>query len=511
MNILYFIIPKIYICIKQMSRGIAFFTAVVILGLVLVLFPKMSSSEGFLSSSSTTPNQEKEQEFIENTNKQIQEKAMNPALAQMGIGTVEPSLMPPVDLPFQPIEVRAKGAPLPYVDPATEYAKYIRIKGVLEDLQAFQGFEAQSLQDMCDPSIQLPLTNLKADVETLKSAVSVMDRNPGVKSTVTTKQLNDMSYNVQFLRDKKNKLVANNVIAEGFVASQEQEKERATYKELQEFDTKLMLEKLRIASSGTTDPNVIARISTLDRIHEEINDILKQVDEGVTAEEDIPVYKSDINSALPNLGDLSKPLPQAITKAGLPSWLLNLFPGGLSASDTTQLLAFKKSLESYTQAVSAVAADAFAKYKLGPSSSSPATAELFTDSSLLSRDQALLSIHGGNLPGPRCQQRGNSSILPSLFNPRLDAGLPGTEYPEEYEQKGGFDWKSRAELIGERVALRGLDPRDFGIMEKGTEVSDEFSWRGYARMICSRLMATTDPGLPETCGCPPYTWNGWSE
>ena len=47
-------------------------------------------------------------------------------------------------------------------------------------------------------------------------------------------------------------------------------------------------------------------------------------------------------------------------------------------------------------------------------------------------------------------------------------------------------------------------------MPEGTDVGKEFSWRGYAKMICSRLMATPDPALPETCGCPPANWSGWN-
>ena len=46
-------------------------------------------------------------------------------------------------------------------------------------------------------------------------------------------------------------------------------------------------------------------------------------------------------------------------------------------------------------------------------------------------------------------------------------------------------------------------------MPNNTKVSNEFSWKGYARMICTRLQATMDPSLPETCGCPAMDWPGW--
>jgi hypothetical protein len=72
-----------------------------------------------------------------------------------------------------------------------------------------------------------------------------------------------------------------------------------------------------------------------------------------------------------------------------------------------------------------------------------------------------------------------------------------------------FDWKGRAKQIEGQVKKRGLKPTDFGIMPDNTKVSNEFSWKGYARMICTRLQATMDPALPETCGCPPMDWPGW--
>jgi hypothetical protein len=71
-----------------------------------------------------------------------------------------------------------------------------------------------------------------------------------------------------------------------------------------------------------------------------------------------------------------------------------------------------------------------------------------------------------------------------------------------------FDWKQRAKEIEGQIKSRGLKPDDFGVMTINTP-SKEFSWKGYARMMCTRLQATMDPGLPETCGCPPLSWKGW--
>jgi len=72
-----------------------------------------------------------------------------------------------------------------------------------------------------------------------------------------------------------------------------------------------------------------------------------------------------------------------------------------------------------------------------------------------------------------------------------------------------FDWKQRSKEIEAQVKKRGLKPSDFGIMPEGTKTSNDFSWKGYARMMCTRLQSTPDPALGITCGCPPMDWQGW--
>jgi hypothetical protein len=76
--------------------------------------------------------------------------------------------------------------------------------------------------------------------------------------------------------------------------------------------------------------------------------------------------------------------------------------------------------------------------------------------------------------------------------------------------KSGLDWKKRNKDICEQIRLRGLDPADFGCLPAGSVMSPAFSWRGYTKMICGRLGATLDSGLPQACGCPPDNWSGWT-
>ena len=72
-----------------------------------------------------------------------------------------------------------------------------------------------------------------------------------------------------------------------------------------------------------------------------------------------------------------------------------------------------------------------------------------------------------------------------------------------------FNWQERAGQICESIQKQGMDPTEFACLSPDAVVSDNFSWRGYAKMICSRLATSYDTGLPETCGCPSSSWSGW--
>ena len=74
---------------------------------------------------------------------------------------------------------------------------------------------------------------------------------------------------------------------------------------------------------------------------------------------------------------------------------------------------------------------------------------------------------------------------------------------------GSFDWKERADQITENIRRASLSPGDYGCLNKGAQVSADYSWRGHTKMICTRLATNADPGVPEQMGCPPVSWKGW--
>ena len=72
-----------------------------------------------------------------------------------------------------------------------------------------------------------------------------------------------------------------------------------------------------------------------------------------------------------------------------------------------------------------------------------------------------------------------------------------------------FNWADRSKEICEQVTKRGLNAYDYGCLNNPDDVSANFSYRGYAKMVCSRLETNYDPSIPALCGCPPPTWPGW--
>jgi len=478
-----------------MERAIVFFLVIAILATILYFFPR--TSEGFECQSA----KEQEKKLVAEATKNTEDKAINPDIAQAGIGSIEPSPAPPTDLPLAIIEQRAKGAPLPYRDPSSEPAKYIRLKGMLDNLKAFMAFQAPNLTEQCDPTIQLPLSTARADTIRLDNAISVLDRNPGMESRITNREIRGIQDNLNFLKDEIRKLENNGVISEGFADTADTEDAEvaypATLAQIKAFDARLLVEKTRIGASGTTDTVINARIATLEKIHQDITVIINQIESGQIKPEDVPIKKSDLNDAFPILGDLTKPLPSKIVNAGLPDYLVNLFPGGLSATDKSTLNQFNGVLKNYENDLPSLIGDIVGKV-LNLGNNKDDTNK---------RDNQLLQMNNYQTSGNQTNSAseedsmGGYDLIPQTRN------LSG--YNKSAPDEPGFDWKERARVVGQRIIMRGLDPKDFGVIDDTAEVSGTFSWRGYTKMICSRLMTTTDPGLPEYCGCPPYNWNSW--
>jgi hypothetical protein len=459
-------------------------------------------------------------------------------LAEVGIGNVQPSPPAAGTLPSAPAPQRSKETPNPYRDPTLEPAKYIQLLGVKEDLQAFFGFQAFMLEQQNDPAITIPLTRARADMSELINVASVMERNPGLPSRINNKQLDDIRANLAYLRDVLHDLEASGAIQpqalEGFedppVGSSPSSslsappiEKRATLEELQEFQVRVVVEITRLEASGTSDPVIQGRLNTLNRIKDDVDQVIAQLQNGTLTPETTPIMASDIEKAFKILGKPSDPLPQILREADLPPAIANLFPGGLSPRDTEQAQQINNIVKGYMNNLFEGASwgvNLMFKYDnptIAKLNAKVAEAQVQAQA----QPQATLGLPGASAEAstqivgtnPNTNLVAPADLAFDRTTATYDSGIPGLSISRTLPEPnvGKLDWKQRSQQIKEQIRLRGLNPADFGALPDNANVSNEFSWRGYAQMMCMRLNATTDPGLAQTCGCPPQGWKGWRD
>jgi hypothetical protein len=437
-----------------------------------------------------------------------------PPVRNVDDSNVQPANLPG-QLPIAPYEQIAAMSPLPYQDTTLIKANRQQLIEMLELLKGFLAFEAQEISERSDPTIQLPLNTARSDFHTLQAEVEVLNRNPGLQPTITLSHLNEISSNLAYLQREVRLIGAAGPIQgpiyefvnpvnvtggalEGFENMNGEAANNgqiATPKDLEDFVARLSAEIIRLAASGTTDPVINARIVALTQMKSNVQTILDQVQTGALMPVEIPIMKKDIDNAFPILGKPDQPLPQVIKTLGLPPGLANLLPPNVQKNpEVTREI--NKLIDKYADTiVNGVSASFAVKY------TSPREAEKMRAATSTIDKTGFPSVADlDNACNAKFVPSGGVAPVTDKLAPTpMDAGRGPSH----------FDWKTRAKQIEDQVKKRGLNPSDFGIMPNNTKVSNEFSWKGYARMICTRLQATMDPSLPETCGCPPMDWPGW--
>ena len=403
---------------------------------------------------------------------------------------------------------------LPYKDPELEKAPYARLKNVLETANGFVQNEAIHMEEMSDPSIQLPLTTLKADIRRLKDEVLVLQRNPGIESTLTQGAVDGMEANLSYLQ-KKWRSSANSTV-EGFdTAPGSSNGNRCSTAELNDLLVKIGVEITRLSASATTDPVTTQRIATLTNIKSAVQDIVTKVSSGQMAATDIPILESDYLAFLPVLGT-DTALPSLLKANDLPPSLSSLFTsyqaGDISGAGITQYLfqnyadTFFKGLSwdlqmNYTAERTQAVAEAKKGYAeavvkaLAPYRGEFASATMPDD--LIDAAPTVATTQGGSSTGTA--STGTSTGTSTSTSTAMQDGAPAAT----------LDWKDRSTQICTAIQNRGLEPGDFGCLADTSAVGKGFSWRGYAKMVCTRLGTVYDTSAPEACGCPPLTWSGW--
>jgi len=423
----------------------------------------------------------------------------------------QPLVIPTPGPPAQPINAGAKAMPYtepstqilsapigqtsdvtsrPFQDPALDKSKYVILYSLLQDMHGFKAFELEKIEDTSDPAISLPLNTFRGDLQRLEDEVAFLNRNPGIDTTLTVEDVHEIRVNLTYLQKKARSM--NTGAIEGFEDATVSPK--ATLDDLKDTNTKISVEIARLQASGTTDPSFQARVNILVKIQQQIGNYITQLQNNTLQPEDVPITKENLRKFLPQISNPSSPVTQFLNSIQAPSSMSNLFPayvgGDISGAALANVL-----LQNYGKGLSW---DINMKYSAPGGSSLNATTNVpgaqfqlgspqlqMPPSTRGAFDQAIAQIQKGDTSGVR----------PTL--------------PEPPTQQ--FNWKDRSSQICESVRLRGLDPADFGCLANVSKVGQDFSWRGYAKMVCNRLKTTLDEGLPETCGCPPVDWPGWKQ
>jgi hypothetical protein len=410
------------------------------------------------------------------------------------------------NLPFGPYAQMASTGSYQYKDPAMLPAGLSQMKKINEDLRSFLVFEGVSLADTSDPTVQLPLTQLRADSQRLQAEISVLDKNPGIDSQLTQQDLADIEGSLMFLQRKVRLFETSGVISgtEGFQDSGAG-KTRATNDDLVAFQKRIYSAILTLSASGTVDPVVQARIKALQNMYTDITDMITKLANGTMQPSDIPVYKEDINVILPNLANPNQNIN-------------NLFnqPSGKKLSPIEQQLATMVGEENATSVFNNLRDKGMFRVSvdLGYNVHGPSNTPIFSQKMQLQDDGTMGPVQGPAGPvGPVQDNLAQKSpAMPMGMDLAFDSSTLGMDDRANSKPSSvsRFDWKKRVSSICEQIRLRGLEPEDFGCIPKDSLMSPAYSWRGHAKMVCGRLGATMDPGLPVTCGCPPSNWKGWT-
>ena len=286
--------------------------------------------------------------------------------------------------------------------------------------------------------------------------------------------------------------------------------DKATVQDLKDFIVRLTAESMKLSASGTSDPIMNARVVGLAEIKSDMQTLLDQIRKGIILESEIPLTKAELENAVRISAKPDEPLPHLIKETGLPTGLANLLPSN-TQNDPETTKEINQLINKYTDTiVNGATATYEVKYTFpfeAMKGNGMMQFPMMNKTGFPSMNPSTIDKTGF----PSMSDLDN--ISNAKFTP-MDSGMPVTDQMAPTPSDAGrgpsrFDWKARSKQIEQQVKKRGLKASDFGIMAPQTKVSEGFSWKGYARMMCTRLQATMDPSLPETCGCPPLDWPGW--
>jgi hypothetical protein len=290
------------------------------------------------------------------------------------------------------------------------------------------------------------------------------------------------------------------------------------------------VEILRLESSGAVDTVTGQTIQNIQRIRSGFEQLKAEIINGDRKIETIQLKKKDVNEILMQLGTSGgSGIAQKMDSWGIDNLLSSLFPtysaGDISGAALARSI-FNKYLTNMGQNLSweldfkytgKAEQDTAANYasamndaryvadtmgKPAASNADKSTAGSFTTSNPASYGGVFSNVISG-LTGQHATV--SVSTGHSSGGSMTSGGVGNTQ-----RVSTAFDWKTRSIDICKNIKARGYKPYDFGCLEDPeARQYVNFTWRGYAKTICTRLGTLYDPSIPELCGCPPVSWNGW--
>ncbi len=443
--------------------------------------------------------------------------------------------------PAAPYGVVSDTAPSLYTDPDNIGISLNDITELKRNIAGFMQFEMPNYKSQSDPTIQLPLSSLKADYERLEVEETFLRRNPGQPSSIKGREFKEIADNLKYLQDKYRNFKINDVQgtnttvspSAGVVTRSKTQgrvvEERATLADLKSVRTRMIAERARLGAGGSLEPVINARIAAISNMIKDLNGIIEKVESRTLLESEIPIFKPDIDLLFKTLTDTSKPIPGLMRNA-LPPAVANLLPPGMGKDAETQALIAKLADKYAGDFLKGVSVELGAKVKYtsenearaGGGGFDRAFGPLVTDQDRQIAQQSMLGTANQGFPtiGALNSTAGSDQLMPKpiagdVYDPYAYNPVEGHRRPSGRDplpitgSASGFDWKTRAKQICENARKMGLNPADFGCLPDSATVSPQFSWRGYAKMICNRLQTHYYQGTDEACGCPPIGWPGW--
>jgi hypothetical protein len=339
-----------------------------------------------------------------------------------------------------------------------------------------------------------------------------------------------------------------------------------TLDELNNLNRRIQQEILRLSNLRSASPTLTARISQLEKINADLNDIIVAVQRRQLQLKDVPIKPSDAQAFLKQLSNMSASLPSLMSPSGKMNTASMAPPMDVSIASNpdvqsllqnaqylkwnvqlnlefnpelaqkgrliTRLEEMEKRLTSLAVSETPIPNGMYKMYKQemktiqsimnggGSKQTQPPPIEVRTNNSTRNglsfntpdypSSAQLTTAQGGEM-GVSRGQFPNGEPTPDVYirpgflmnNETIERRASAASF--DPSTVGGPDYKKRSQELCRQVQGAQLgDPQNFGCIKNPSEVSSDYSWKGNYQMVCNRIGDTWGGWYPEMFGCPKY-------